>query len=310
MLFTSQSILFAFSALLSAVQAQPHGHAHRHRNSERTTGVVTGRGVVYADGNTGMSALDGKLTWSTDWTPWEDNPTNADLGSFVPQVWGLNNADGDSEKQFLNAFLNAASTITEGSTILGFNEPDQIGQSWMTPQEAVDNWSGINDLKNSIGAKICTPCPSNGEETGTSGTGTVTLSSQSDIDQGNAWLSEFLEKASGQYTFDCVCMHWYGGAGNTLEEDESMIATQINTTASLASQYSITEIIISEMQRTNGDDECEFVAWFQDTFLTNTQYADSGNKVTAYSYNYDKATLTSGDSLTTVGSAYVGDASC
>lgn len=115
--------------------------------------------------------------------------------------------------------------------------------------------SGINDLKNSIGAKICTPCPSNGEETGTSGTGTVTLSSQSDIDQGNAWLSEFLEKASGQYTFDCVCMHWYGGAGNTLEEDESMIATQINTTASLASQYSITEIIISEMQRTNGDDE-------------------------------------------------------
>lgn len=34
-----------------------------------------------------------------------------------------------------------------------------------------------------------------------------------------------------------------------------MIATQISTTASLASQYSITEIIISEMQRTNSDDE-------------------------------------------------------
>lgn len=99
MFFTSQSILFAFSALLSAVQAHPHGHAHQHRNSNRATGVVTGRGIVYADGNTGMSFLDGKLTWSTDWTPWEDKPNSADLGSFVPQVWGLDNADGDTERQ-------------------------------------------------------------------------------------------------------------------------------------------------------------------------------------------------------------------
>ena len=99
MLSTSPSILFAFSALLSAVQSIPHGHGHQHAHSKRATGVVTGRGIVYADGNTGMSALDGKLTWSTDWTPWEDKPSDTDLGSFVPQVWGLDNADGDTEKQ-------------------------------------------------------------------------------------------------------------------------------------------------------------------------------------------------------------------
>ncbi len=148
MLFTPPSVFFAFSALLSAVQAQPHRHAHQHGTSKRATGVVSGRGIVYADGNTGMGALsgDGKLTWSTDWTPWQDNPTNADLGAFVPQVWGLNNANGDSEKQckvsvicarisdpspnegfliVLTAFLNAASSFPKGSTILGFNEPEQ-----------------------------------------------------------------------------------------------------------------------------------------------------------------------------------------
>lgn len=92
MLLTSQSIFLASSALFSAVQAQPHGphgHTHQHATSKRATGVVTGRGIVYADGNTGMGALDGKLSWSTDWTAWEDNPSNANLGTFAPQVWGL-----------------------------------------------------------------------------------------------------------------------------------------------------------------------------------------------------------------------------
>ena len=99
MFFTSQSIFLASSALWSAVQAQPHGHTHQHAASKRATGVVTGRGIVYADSNTGMGALGGKLSWSTDWTPWEDNPTNADLGSFAPTVWGLDNADGDPRYQ-------------------------------------------------------------------------------------------------------------------------------------------------------------------------------------------------------------------
>ncbi len=145
----------------------------------------------------------------------------------------------------------------------------------MTPQEAVDNWvyiylsvlhephrltppsqGGINDLKESIGAKICTPCPSNGANNGTSGTGTVTLQYQSGIDQGTAWLSEFLAAASGQYTFDCLCGHWYGGYNNpTLEDDQTMIDGQIAEMASLAKQYGIEDIVIAEMQRVNPDQE-------------------------------------------------------
>ena len=98
MFFTSQSVLLALSVLSSA-RAQPHGHIHQHGASKRATGVVSGRGIVYADGNSGMGALGGKLTFSTDWTPWQDNPSNADLGTFVPHVWGLDNANGDPNKQ-------------------------------------------------------------------------------------------------------------------------------------------------------------------------------------------------------------------
>ena len=146
MFFTSQSILFALSALFAATEAQPHRHAHQHGTSKRASGVVTGRGIVYADGNTGMGALSPKLEWSTDWTAWQDNPDNNDLGTFVPQVWGLDYNNGNAQDQcglqpfclspavlpltcapqtVLSAFLKASSGFNKGSTILGFNEPDQ-----------------------------------------------------------------------------------------------------------------------------------------------------------------------------------------
>ena len=122
---------------------------------------------------------------------------------------------------------------------------------------------GIDALKQSIGAKICTPCPSNGAQTGTSGTGTVTLQYQSGIDQGSQWMSEFLAAAKGKYTFDCLCVHWYGGASNSLAQDQTMIDQQVKDMASLASQYNIDDIVVAEMQRVNGDQEvCPSHSWF------------------------------------------------
>ena len=114
---------------------------------------------------------------------------------------------------------------------------------------------GIDALKQSIGAKICTPCPSNGAVTGTSGTGTVTLQAQSGIDQGSQWMSEFLAAANGKYTFDCLCVHWYGGATNSLAQDQAMIDQQMKDMASLASQYNIDDIVVAEMQRENANQE-------------------------------------------------------
>ena len=124
---------------------------------------------------------------------------------------------------------------------------------------------GINDLKSSKGAKLCTPCPSNGNNQGTSGTGSVTLQAQSGIDQGTFWMSSFLEAANGKYTFDCICAHWYGGPGNTLKQDKDMIESQIKDYASLASKYGIGSIVLAEMQRVNGDQEVRpLLSWQHD----------------------------------------------
>ena len=68
-------------------------------------------------------------------------------------------------------------------------------------------------------------------------------------------MSAFLAAAKGKYTFDCLCVHWYGGASNSLAQDQSMIDQQMKDMASLASQYNINDIVVAEMQRENANQE-------------------------------------------------------
>lgn len=145
----------------------------------------------------------------------------------------------------------------------------------MTPQEAANNWvhiflasssmasytdllsqGKIDALRTSIGAKICTPCPSNGAQTGLSGVGTKTQQYQSGIDQGTQWNAEFLAAATASgYKFDCLCGHWYGNSANDLAADQTLIEQQVGDMVTLAAKYSIDDIVISEMGRTNADQE-------------------------------------------------------
>lgn len=109
MLLISSSFLFVSSALISAVHAQPHGQVHGHTHQQATskrasTGVVSGRGIVYAYGDSGMQALDGKISWSTDWSGWAD-AQNANLGAFTPQAWGLDDPANDCELLFTYALI-------------------------------------------------------------------------------------------------------------------------------------------------------------------------------------------------------------
>ena len=56
-----------------------------------------------------MGALDGKLAWSTDWSGWAD-AQNANLGTFVPQVWGLDDAANNCKFLFIYASICVANT--------------------------------------------------------------------------------------------------------------------------------------------------------------------------------------------------------
>ena len=71
-------------------------------------------------------------------------------------------------------------------------------------------------------------------------------------------MASFLEGAKGQYTFDCICAHWYGGVSNSLQEDQDMIEAQMKEYVALASQYGIGDIVVAEMGRLNRDQEVRF----------------------------------------------------
>jgi len=65
-------------------------------------------------------------TWWYNWTPY---PVCTTKSEFVPMIWGLNNVN-DIEKVNQSGIGN----------LLTFNEPDNQGQSNMTPDQAVALW--------------------------------------------------------------------------------------------------------------------------------------------------------------------------
>ncbi|KAI9001195.1 glycosyl hydrolase catalytic core-domain-containing protein [Trametes punicea] len=113
-----------------------------------------------------------------------DKPTDADkLGyQFWPMLWG-----GDQDK--IDAF-EAAIKPGYGTIILGFNEPNEQGQSNMTPQDAADLWKKHIEPKRAMGYKLCSPA-------------------MSSRPNGQQWMQEFMQACGNECTIDYQCLHWY-----------------------------------------------------------------------------------------------------
>ncbi|OJT11892.1 Alkali-sensitive linkage protein 1 [Trametes pubescens] len=112
-----------------------------------------------------------------------DKPTAADrLGfDFWPLLWG-----GDASR--LAAF-DSAVTSGLGTIILGFNEPNEAGQSNLDPFTAAALWRQHIEPKRALGYKTAAPAVSN-------------------ANSGIPWLKSFIQ-ACGGCNFDYVAVHWY-----------------------------------------------------------------------------------------------------
>ncbi|KAI5478825.1 hypothetical protein MNV49_004557 [Pseudohyphozyma bogoriensis] len=92
------------------------------------------KGICYTD-ILEADALGGAISWAYNW----DSAEGSGLPSgvvYFPQLWGLTS---DHTTQW-NANANAA--IAGGSTaLLGFNEPDNSGQSDLSVADAVTGWN-------------------------------------------------------------------------------------------------------------------------------------------------------------------------
>jgi hypothetical protein len=99
---------------------------------------------------------------------------------FVPMIWG--------EKSMAQSNLDRAKS--QGTTLLGFNEPDMAAQANMTVEQALDLWPKLE----ATGLRLGSPAVAfNGDKPG-------------------GWLDRFMAGATARgLRVDFVTIHWYGG---------------------------------------------------------------------------------------------------
>ena len=124
-----------------------------------------------------------QASWFYTWSPYAGFVPPAGV-SFVPLIWGA--AD------VTTADLDQAQT--QGSILLGFNEPDLESQSNLSPAQALALWPQLV----ATGMRLGSPAPSHGAATD------------------GGWLETFMQGAAQQQLeVDFICLHWYGGDFDT-----------------------------------------------------------------------------------------------
>lgn len=139
-------------------------------------------GLAYAgpDDGTISNFKTPKVTAIYNWSPWAP-PSAAALGlEFMPMLWGPKQI-GDFTQLVKPGYAK---------TVLGFNEPNQDGQSNLDPGYGAQLWQQyIQPLKNQ-GYALVTPACTNAPS-------------------GKQWMQSFFS-ACGGCTFDALALHYYG----------------------------------------------------------------------------------------------------
>jgi len=153
------------------------------RTSPVRRGSNPKRGIAFSSSDSPTSDLNQlantAISWEYNWAV--EPPANLPEGiEHVPMQWG----SGDIESF-------QASVLAMGAThILGFNEPDQSGQSNIDPNTAASLWQQYINPLSSSGIKLGAPAVSAAPG-------------------GLPWLQSFISACSG-CQIDFIPIHWYG----------------------------------------------------------------------------------------------------
>ncbi len=114
------------------------------------------------------------LSWYYNWEFLRSPELNGKL-DFVPMVWGENAARD----------LSFARVGEPLDCLLGFNEPDNLGQASMTVDQSVDFWPVLQRASRSLG-------------------------SPGAVHADREWMLDFMNQAVDRdYKVDFICAHWY-----------------------------------------------------------------------------------------------------
>ncbi len=119
-------------------------------------------------------------SWYYTWAPGHAGIASPRKVQFVPMIWGAGNVTSATLRQVKR----------EGHYLLGFNEPDNSGQSNMTVSQALALWPQLMATRMKLGSPAVA-------------TGAATA---------GGWLDQFMQsvKARG-YRVNFITVHWYGG---------------------------------------------------------------------------------------------------
>jgi hypothetical protein len=120
-----------------------------------------------------------RVSWYYNWAPDNSSEPAPPGVEFVPMIWGKGNVNA----------ATLAKVKTQGTQLLGFNEPDMSGQANMTVSDALAAWPQLQ----ATGMRLGSPAVAWGG------------------DQAGGWLDQFMSGAAAKgYRVDFITLHWYG----------------------------------------------------------------------------------------------------
>ena len=139
------------------------------------------------------------VTWYYNWTQTESEPcSNGQGGQFVPMIWGHtgNEQSASGIANSITSFVNKGYGF-----VLGFNEPDNTGQSNIPVATAISLWPSFNNPA----IKIGTP-------------GTA-----ANANPGMAWFTSFMNMLNADTSLraDFMAIHWYGWNAGSCDANAS-----------------------------------------------------------------------------------------
>jgi Glycosyl hydrolase catalytic core len=141
-------------------------------SQEKGVSAWTFRGVNRALAKSGAS-------WYYTWAPGHAGIASPRGVQFVPMIWGAGSVTAGNLRQVRR----------EGHYLLGFNEPDNAGQSNMTVTQALALWPRLM----ATGMKLGSPAVAAGAATR------------------GGWLDQFMRGAKARrYRVSFITVHWYG----------------------------------------------------------------------------------------------------
>ncbi|PSR73624.1 hypothetical protein PHLCEN_2v10543 [Hermanssonia centrifuga] len=139
-------------------------------------------GLAWANGPTSdlQFYATGAVNWVYSWDPYTPDPDNKYNLEYMPMLWGPDQV----------ADFESVVKAGYAKYILGFNEPNEPGQSNLDPHTAATLWQQHIEPKRALGYQTCSPATSSNPN-------------------GFTWMQNFFDACNGGCTVDFICVHWY-----------------------------------------------------------------------------------------------------